>query len=229
MNLTPRLQVVAKHVPKNTICGDIGTDHAYIPLYLIKNGICPKVIATDVNKGPINIAQEQINSAGYSKYIETRLGDGLQPIKPREINSVVIAGMGGLLIRNILEASPEVTRGIKTFILQPMVAQRELKEYLLKNNYTIIEEDLAQEDRRIYEIIIATHGKQDLEHPIFLDVGKSLIDKKHPLLKPLIHGKKAKLQKIVQQCEGKRTINAEERIKECLDKIQSLEEVGKWL
>ena len=229
MNLTPRLQVIAKHVPQNSICGDIGTDHAYIPLYLIKNGICKRVIATDINQGPINIAQEQINAAGYSRYIETRLGNGLEPIEPGEIDSVVIAGMGGLLIKNILEASPEVTKSIKTFILQPMVAQRELREYLLANNYAIIEEDLAKEDRRIYEIIIATHGKQDLEHPAFLDVGKSLIDKKHPLLKPLIDRKRAKIQKIIQQCEGKGTPNAEDRIKECLDKIKSLEEVGKWL
>src|SRR5690554_6508909 len=96
MNLSPRLQIIANHVPKDSICGDIGTDHAYVPIYLIQNNICNGIIATDINRGPLEIAKEQIEAAGYKDQIETRLGNGLKPIKPGEVDCVVIAGMGGL-------------------------------------------------------------------------------------------------------------------------------------
>lgn len=229
MNLTPRLQTIAKHVPKNSICGDIGTDHAYIPIYLIENNICNKVIATDVNNGPIDIAKGQIKSTGLEKNIEVRLGDGLKPINPGEVNSIVIAGMGGILIRDILKNSPEITKDIKTFILQPMIAQRELREYLLKNNFIIKKEDLAQENQRIYEIIIAVHGNQSIEEDIYLDIGKDLIDHKHPLLHKLIHRKKDELNKIIKKCEDKKSLNAQKRLKECKDKLKRIEEVETWV
>lgn len=229
MKLTPRLQTIANHVPQNTICADIGTDHAYIPIYLIKNQICSKIIASDIHKGPLEIANRQIQSAGFEKQIETRLGNGLGRIDPGEVETVVIAGMGGLLIRDILENSPKVTQSIKTFILQPMIAQRELREYLVENNFKIIEEDLAQEDQRIYEIIIVTHGQQTVEENMYYDIPKYLIEKKHPLLKSFIQRKKNELLKIIQHCEGKHTFNAEDKIKECKEKIKELEEVERCL
>lgn len=229
MKLTPRLQTIANHIPQNTICGDIGTDHAYIPIYIVENKISNKVIATDINKGPLAIANKQIRLSGLENHIETRLGDGLQPIKPYEVETIVIAGMGGLLIKEILDNSKEVTKSINTFILQPMIAQRELREYLIDNNFKIINEDLAQENQRIYEIIIAIQGIQEIKNDIFLDIGKPLIENRHPLLSSLIHLKKKELIKIIHQCEGKGSANAEERIRECSKKIKDLEEVGKCL
>ncbi|RBP45515.1 tRNA (adenine(22)-N(1))-methyltransferase [Garciella nitratireducens] len=229
MNLTPRLQKIVNHVPEKTICGDIGTDHAYIPIYLVQNKICPKVIATDICKGPLEIAQKQIKVSGFQKQIEIRLGNGLKPIEPGEIETVIIAGMGGLLIRDILECSKETTKKIKIFILQPMSAQRELRQYLIKNNFKIIKEDLAREDQRIYEIIIAIHGKQGRERDIYLDIPKFLIEERHPLLIPFIEKKKKEILKIMKQCEGKYTPNAESKLKECRKKIKKIEEVEKCL
>lgn len=229
MNLTPRLRSIVNHVPQGTICGDIGTDHAYIPIYLIQNKICPKVIATDVRLGPLEIARKQIKLSGFEKQIEIRLGNGLKPLKLEEIETVVIAGMGGLLIRDILEDSEEITKEIKTFILQPMIAQRELREYLMKNNFKIVEEDLAKEDQRIYEIIIAVHGQQRIEKDIYLDIPKFLIENKHSLLIPFIKRKKNELLKIMKHCEGKHTSNAERKLQECKEKIKKIEEVERCL
>jgi tRNA (adenine22-N1)-methyltransferase len=231
MKLTPRLQTIANHIPQNTICGDIGTDHAYIPIYIVENKISKKVIATDINKGPLAIANKQIKLAGLEKQIETRLGNGLQPIEPYEVETIVIAGMGGLLIKDILDTTKHITNSIKTFILQPMIAQRELREYLIYNNFKIINEDLAQENQRIYEIIIATKGKQniEIEKDIYLDIGKPLIENKHPLLSSLINFKRNELLKIIHQCEGKNSANAEDRIRECINKLNDLKEVEKCL
>lgn len=229
MNLSPRLQAIVNHVPKDTICADIGTDHAYIPIYLIKNKICSKIIASDIHEGPLEIAKSQIKLAGFEKQIETRLGNGLELIKAGEVDTVVIAGMGGLLIRDILENSKEVTRSIQTLILQPMIAQKELRKYLIEHNYTIVKEDLAKEDQRIYEIIIAGHGKQKVEEEIYLDIPKYLIEKRHPLLKSLLQRKKNELLKIIQHCAGKHTPSAEDKIKECKEKIIKFEEVEECL
>lgn len=229
MKLTPRLQTIANHVPQNTICGDIGTDHAYIPIYIVENKISDRVIATDINKGPLAIANKQIKLAGLENEIETRLGNGLQPIQPYEVETIVIAGMGGLLIKDILNTTKHVTKSIKTFILQPMIAQRELREYLIENNFKIINEDLAQENQRIYEIIIAIQGKQKIKKDIYLDIGKPLIKNKHPLLSSLINLKKNELLKIIHQCEGKNSANAEDRIRECNNKLKDLKEVEKCL
>lgn len=229
MKLTPRLQIIANHIPQDSICADIGTDHAYIPIYIVENKISDKVIATDINKGPLAIANKQIKLAGLENHIETRLGNGLDPIAPFEVKTVVIAGMGGLLIKNILDAKKQVTKNIKTFILQPMIAQRGLREYLIENNFKIINEDLAQENHRVYEIIIAEQGRQKLKKDIHLDIGKSLIENKHPLLPTLIHLKKKELLKIIYQCEGKNSVNAEERLRKCHNKLKDLKEVERCL
>ncbi len=229
MNLTQRLRTIARHVPKNSICGDIGTDHGYIPIYLVRNRICKKVIATDINEDPIKIAREQIKAAGLEGQIQTRLGDGLKPLRPGEVDCVVIAGMGGLLIRDILKSSEKISRSIDTFILQPMMAQKDLRKYLIENKYTIVDEDLAQEDRRIYEIIIVKHGQQRIEDEIYLEIPFTLMQKRHPLLKALIETKKDKLKKIIKQCEGKKTVNAENKIEESKKKLLRLEEVEKCL
>lgn len=229
MKLTPRLQSIANHIPKNTVCADIGTDHAYIPIYIVKNAISHKVIATDINKGPLARAKKQIQKEGLESQIETRLGNGLDVIGLFEVDTVIIAGMGGSLIKNILDANKERAKTIKTFILQPMIGQRELREYLIKNKFKTIKEDLVQENRRFYEIIIAEQGSQEIKKDIYLDISESLIESKHALLPSFIDLKKEELLKIIHQCEGEDSIYAEEKLKVCRDKLKDLKEVERCL
>ena len=181
IRLTNRLYTIAKQVQEGASVADIGTDHGYVPVYLIQNHIAKKIIATDIHQGPLKIAQNTIAEYGLQSYIELRLGNGLEVISPGEVDTVIVAGMGGLLIRNILSQHIETARTIHRFILQPMNAQAELREWLLKNAFKIIHEELAMEGQRIYEIIVAENGHQEIGERINLEISPKLIQKKDPL------------------------------------------------
>ena len=103
MELSKRLKFIAKHIDKCKSIADIGTDHGYIPIYAVKNNLCERSIASDINKDPVKKSKLNISLEGLSEKIETRLGGGLEPIKAKEVEGIVIAGMGGNLIRDILE------------------------------------------------------------------------------------------------------------------------------
>lgn len=148
--ITPRLEMILRHI-SGKICADIGTDHAYVPIKLWEAGI--KVIATDIMPGPLKIAAEHVKKQGAQ--VELRLGGGLSPIKKGEVDTVIIAGMGGEMIEKILSDDSDKTDGV-TFVLQPMNRQNELRKFLLDNGFYIIEEDLALEGFKVYNLIVAT-------------------------------------------------------------------------
>ena len=158
MELTPRLKKIADLIPQGSIIADIGTDHAYLPAYCILNGICPKAFAMDVNEGPLKSAEHTVKSNGIAHKIELRLSDGIEKLKPGEADVIVIAGMGGLLIESILKAHPEVLKSGTILILQPMLAQKELREYLYSSGNGIENEYLAVEGDKVYNIIVARAG-----------------------------------------------------------------------
>ncbi|NMA85718.1 MAG: SAM-dependent methyltransferase, partial [Tissierellia bacterium] len=155
MNLSNRLKKIADFVPNNSIVADIGCDHGYIPIYLIKNNISKKVIAVDISENSIEKTIENVKNNNLEEDIEIRIGDGLDKILPFEIDTVIIAGMGGLLIRDILDKDKVKTNTISNFILQPNIASKELREYLYENNFEIIDEELVKEGDKFYEIIYA--------------------------------------------------------------------------
>lgn len=152
--LTARTECIVKHISSDVVA-DIGTDHAYIPIYLIQNGICKKVIATDISKGPIDAARRNIEKNGMSDKIEIRLGGGLIPINDNECGECIIAGMGGFAIINILS---EKTISSYRYILQPMNYQYELRKFLFDSGFKITEEDIAVEGFKVYNIICAEKG-----------------------------------------------------------------------
>ena len=156
MNLTPRLLKIASLVPQDSILADVGTDHAYVPVYCILNGICQRALAMDINEGPLKNAEETVKNYGVSDRVELRLSDGLCKMEPHEADTVVIAGMGGLLIKSILEKAN--LKDGTTLILQPMLAQKELRESLYSNDIAITDEYLAKEDNKIYNIFVAKVG-----------------------------------------------------------------------
>ncbi len=196
--ITPRLKCIADRV-KGNIAADIGTDHAYIPIYLIENGIVSRVISSDVRQGPLNIAEENIKKHNLSDKIETRLGDGLSVLKEGEADTVIIAGMGGQLICDIIETNINIARKSK-LVLQPMNSQYELRKYLIEKNFKITNEDIAVEGFKVYNIIDAENGKQekfktDFEYqfPSYLSdhkYFKNLYDKKYREFTKVIKGLK---------------------------------------
>lgn len=227
MKLSERLMAIANLVPKNSIVADIGTDHGYIPAYLIENKIAKKVIGTDISKGSLDKIIEYVKELGFEDKIDSRLGDGLEVIKPYEVDTVIIAGMGGLLIRDILEKDKEISDSIMNFILQPMVAAKELRQYLVDNNFEIINEGLVKEENKYYEIIYARKGKSFIEKEIYYEISPILIQNKHPLLKEFVENKIMGAKKILIEIEGIDTEKSKERYMELNNLINQYEEVIK--
>lgn len=150
--ITPRLDMILKNVTADSVA-DIGTDHAYIPIALAKKGV--RVTATDVNQGPLKIAEKNIKKEGLN--ITLFLGSGLSPIEPDTYKEIIIAGMGGDLIKKIISDDSEKAYSAR-LLLQPMNSQAELRKFLIENGFKIEKEDLAKEGLKIYSLIIATKG-----------------------------------------------------------------------
>lgn len=225
MKISPRLLAIEYFVKDHSIVADIGTDHGYIPVYLIKNNTSKKVIGTDISKGSLDKAIQYVKELGYEDYIDTRLGNGLEVLKPYEVDTVILAGMGGTLIKDILEKDMEIAKTINNFIFQPMIATKELRKYLYKNNFKIIDEKIVKEDERYYEIIYAIWGKDYVEDEIYYEVSERLVDKKDPILKKFLEFKIQEIENILEKLEEKTTEKANERKEELFFKLKKYEEV----
>lgn len=159
IKLSERLECIADRVDKGEVVADIGTDHGYLPIYLWENSISPKVIMADVSKGSLQKAKENCKLYHPNKAFDFRLGDGLAVLKAYEVDTVVMAGMGALLMIDILEWDIIKTVSYKKFILQPRNNLGELICWLEKNNFNITGFDLVKEGKRICEILTVRPGQ----------------------------------------------------------------------
>ena len=150
IKLDSRLESVASLVEKGSIVADIGTDHAYLLCYLVQNGICPSGIAADLRKGPLANAQQTVTSCGLTEKIELILSDGLQNIKEGCCDTIVMAGMGGILISEIIEKAPWVYNKNVTIIAQPMTHAEILRKFLCDNGFEIKKEVASTDGKRLY-------------------------------------------------------------------------------
>lgn len=155
MQLSKRLQTVADTVTKGNSVADIGCDHAYIAIYLIEEAIAPKVIAMDINKGPLQRAEENIRAKRYEKNIETRLSDGLEKLNKSEVDTILMAGIGGALMIRILEDGDEVLLGSKELVLSPQSEINQVRKYLHKKNFAIVEEKMLLDEGKYYVVMKA--------------------------------------------------------------------------
>ncbi len=156
IKLDTRLKMAAEEVREGKIVADIGTDHAYLPAFLIENNICSSAIAADIGKGPLENARKVVStSKDLSEKIELRLSDGLKEIEADEVDDIVIAGMGGILIAEILTAAPWVKDKEKRLILQPMSHAEDVRKYLCENRFEIIKEKACTDGKHNYIIIVA--------------------------------------------------------------------------
>ncbi|WP_027625057.1 tRNA (adenine(22)-N(1))-methyltransferase [Clostridium lundense] len=225
MDISIRLKAITDMVEKCNCCADIGTDHGYIPIYLIQKEICNKVIASDINKGPIEKAKKNIKLEELEKFIQCRIGGGLTTIKPGEVNSAIIAGMGGNLIRDIIEESKDVFKSLDYLIVQPVQNPEILREHIYTEGYEILEEDLCIDENKYYEIMkIKYNNKIQKVDTIFYEISKYLIDNKHPLIKEYVVKKIDKYEKICHAI-SEDTKLARNRRREVKDKIYRLKEL----
>lgn len=155
--ITPRLEMITKHIYTKS-AADVGTDHAYVPIYLAQHGICTELAATDIKPGPLKIAAENVRKYNLEKTISLRLGGGLTPLKKGEFETLIIAGMGGEVIKNILENEREKAYSAEFLVLQPMNSQDLLRKWLADNDFSVCEEDIENEGYKVYNLIVAKKG-----------------------------------------------------------------------
>ena len=161
MELTPRLRAVAELVPRGARLADIGTDHAYLPVYLLQRGVIGHAIAADLRPGPLERARQTGERCGMAERMEFRLCDGLGGVRPHEADTITIAGMGGETIAHILAAAPWTKEGGVRLILQPMSSISDLRGWLWGHGYRILKERLVQEGSTFYTILLAEGGRAD--------------------------------------------------------------------
>ena len=158
LTLPPRLRTIADLVPPGARLVDVGTDHAYLPVWLLSHGKIASAIASDVVPGPLDRARQTAEKYGLTGRMDFRLCDGLSGVAPEEVDAVVIAGMGGETIAAILEAAPWTATGERLLVLQPMSAQPYLRQWLQAHGYAIGREVLAREGETLYTIFLVRPG-----------------------------------------------------------------------
>lgn len=230
MELRKRLKFIIKNVDKTNVLADIGTDHGYIPLYAVKNKICKRVIATDINKLPLDKAKLNAILEGVDEELEFRLGNGLEPLKDKEANVVIIAGMGGNLIKEILEKSINKVNELDYLVLQPAQNPEVLREYLYNNGYEIIKEDLCLDEEIYYELfkVKRKEGEDTKLDPIYYEVSPKLLMEKHPLLKDYLKLKIDSYKRVLEHI-NEETENAKIRKESINEKISLISNIINYL
>jgi len=154
IKLSKRLKTIAQQIEIGQTMADVGTDHGFLSLYLWENGQCSKVIMTDISAGSLQKAIEAFERRFSHSDIHFRLGDGLAPIEEGEVDVVVIAGVGGVLMTHIFESDLSKTASFRRYILQPRNGSGKLRYWLDQAGFKIVSESLAEEGKRVCEILV---------------------------------------------------------------------------
>ncbi len=206
--LPPRLNCIADKVPPGSVVADIGTDHAYLPIGLVLSGRSPRAIGSDTKRAPLAAAAANIVDAGVAGQVEIREGTGLSVLTPGEVDVVVIAGLGGVLTCRILEADPAVRFSVERFILQPMIGVEVVRRWIDDNQLKLADEDLVEDEGRLYEVIVAEPRTGSLPAPddphglgpeVIDLVGPLLLKRGHPLLRRHVETKLGQFRKALEE------------------------------
>lgn len=230
IKLSKRLQAITSKIPFTGALADVGTDHGYLPVWLLQSGFAGRVFASDIGSGPLESARRSAEAQGLSEKIIFLHCDGLSGFEADSVSTVVIAGMGGETIAAILEAAPW-TRD-KLLILQPMTKSDRLRAWLFESGYIVESEDLV-DDGAIYEILTATGGADSPYLPGETLTGHFSLISSHPLfparLAELIERKRHALEGLARAARAEDTAHVA-GLKEELDGLlniqQSLHNIG---
>lgn len=219
--ISRRLQQVAAFVPEGARLLDVGSDHAYLPIYLMEKGIIQHAIAGEVVEGPFQSAQKNVATHGLSQQIEVRLANGLAAFEAEDqVDTIVIAGMGGRLIADILAAGQKKLTSVKRLILQPNNREDELRAWLSENAFFLVTELMLEEAGKFYEILVAEKGQQSLTNQQ-LRFGPHLVVEKSPVFKAKWQKELDKLENALAQVP----VENEEARGLLLTKINQIKEV----
>lgn len=224
IELSNRLKTISNLINNVKSIVDVGTDHGYIPIYLVGNSILDYAVASDINKGPVEKAKNNVKDFNLGNKISCRLGGGLTTVKPKEVDAAIIAGMGGNLIRDIIEESKGVFKTLDYAVLQPVQNPEVLREYIYKSGYTILDEIIVKDEEKYYEIIKVKYdnNKREVE-PIYYEISEILLNKKEPLFKEYIEFKLNKYTRVYENL-NEETELSRKRKEELRRIIQKLKE-----
>ena len=228
IELGERLTRVASFVPNGSKVCDVGSDHAYLPVYLIQNDQIACAIAGEVVEGPYLSAKQTVRDYRMEDRIEVRLGDGLQILsKEDDITAVTICGMGGELISRILEAgySGSHLNGRERLILQPNVAEHFVREWLMNHSYQIVEETVVSDNHRLYEIIVAEPVDKRVEYSeLELKYGPILLKESSELSVAKWNRMNRKNKEILEQLQKSKTPQHEkiEQFEKAFNELQGV-------
>lgn len=216
MELSKRLKMNVDLVPEGSLVADIGCDHGYCSVYLAKEKKC-RVLAMDVGKGPLASARENIAQAGLDGQIECRLSDGLSAVSPGEVNTLLIAGMGGMLQIHILEKDPAVMKQVTHIILQPQSDHEAVRRYLIRCGFVIRRESFCVDAGKPYTALYASrHEEADEEIRPYSDAeyayGRFLPEIKDPSYYHYLQNEMHKYKGLLLQLKKEDSVRCQERV-----------------
>ncbi len=222
IRLSGRMQAVADLVPEGTVPADVGTDHGYIPIYLVQQKIADRVLALDVRKGPLARAAGHIEEYGLTGQIKTRLSDGLAAVSPQEVDGVILSGMGASLMIRILCESRPVVDSLKYLILQPQSEIEKLRRYLTQTGLRIRIEDMVEEDGKYYPMMRVNPGETESYEEFELYYGKIQLQQHPRILQQYLLKEQDKRERLLAQLAGEdggRTRARQEELKRELARL----------
>lgn len=226
--LSKRLAAVARYVRKNEYVADIGSDHAYLPAWLVLNHQIEQAIAGEVVEGPYQSALKLVKQLELEQQIMVRLGDGLEVIEASDaVTAITIAGMGGALISNILDRGYQRGNltGEERLILQPNVGEKTLRQWLMTHCYEIISEELVTEEGRFYEIIVAEKVAEPHTYSLAeLTFGPHLLAEKTALFREKWQAELLNRKRVLKQLEAAKRPQTE-KITEMTEMIELIEQM----
>ncbi|CVI68199.1 tRNA (adenine(22)-N(1))-methyltransferase [Clostridiales bacterium CHKCI001] len=227
--LSKRLQVIASFVTPGNRTADIGCDHGFVPIYLVKKTISPKAIAMDIGKGPLQRAARHIQEYGLEDQIETRLSNGMEQLKVGEVDTVILSGIGGPLMIQILEAGKEIVRSLKELVLSPQSEIEQVRRYLVEHLFLIKEEKMVLEDGKYYVVMHVMVEEEPIKKEqeewknVEYRYGKSLLKNKEEVFLSYLNWeertKKQLLDKL-KETKTNRSIKRQEELESDLYMIQ---------
>ena len=234
--LSRRLGMLADMVTRGNRVVDVGCDHGYLSIYLVQQGISPRVLAMDVRKGPLAAAAQHIAECGLGEYIETRLSDGLHEYRAGEADTLICAGMGGRLMARIVSESMEKAEVLGELLLQPQSELREFRGFLRTNGFRVTAEDAVYEEGKYYFSMRAVPDREgaasaqysDEEQRLFDEYGELLLRGRHPVLEQYLLFRRKVMSELAEKLAQEETGRTAERLAEVKGELSGIENALQW-
>ncbi len=202
VRLSERLETVVSFVIPGSSVADVGTDHGYVPIALVRRGLAKHVLAMDLREGPLARAREHMKRCGLDGQIELRLSDGVSALAAGEADTVIAAGMGGELIMRILQDGRRLWDTVAHWILSPQSEWEKVRVYLQENGFAIIDEKMLAEDGKYYVVMDVMRGEMEPLGMAQAVYGPCLIRRRDPVLLEFLKREEHVLSQILSGLAG---------------------------